>query len=44
MIGWFIAIPLLFMFMTAIVVVAASMNSSRISQGERLAGAGKEGG
>jgi hypothetical protein len=36
MVGWLIAITLLFIFTTSIVVVAASMNSSRISQGEPL--------
>ncbi len=36
MVGWLIAITVLFIFTTSIVVVAASMNSSRISQGEPL--------
>ena len=34
MVGWFIGFTILFIFMTSVVVVAASMNSSRISQGE----------
>ena len=36
MVGWFLGITLLFIITTSFVVVAASMNSSRISQGEPL--------
>ena len=34
MVGWCIGLTIAFVFLTTIVVVAASMNSSRISQGE----------
>ena len=36
MVGWCIGLTITFIFLTTIVVVAASMNSSRISQGEPL--------
>ena len=36
MIGMYIGLTITFIFLTAIVVVAALMNSSRISQGEPL--------